>query len=210
MGAAARTDAARYLGETYAGDTEAARKAFRESPEMQERYFAAYTRANHTYLMKNPRYAGMSKKEQLQVLGYAHNQGMGAAEKWLNRGMTASGADAFGTKGSRYSDEIKAAQQSGTTPSLVQPAVTTTNITSNQPEVAKSNAQLGASSVRSAAPPAPVARKPRVVVAPPSAAGVSSPGSSSSANQKDVPTFSATDVNNQSMLVIKSIYNIVG
>jgi len=116
MGAAARQDAARLLGEEYQGDTAEARKRFREDPEMQERYFAAYTMANHRYLMRNPKYAKMSNQEKLRVLGYAHNQGMRAAEEWLNRGMTASGEDAFGTKGSRYSDEIAAAQQSGSNP----------------------------------------------------------------------------------------------
>lgn len=211
MGSAARQDAARILGETFQGDTEAARKAFRQDPKMQERYFAAYTRANHNYLMRNPTYAAMSKKQQLQVLGYAHNQGMGAAEKWLKRGMTASGSDAFGTKGSRYSDEIKAAQQTGQAPSLAQPAAASTAaVPSGKPVVAKSGAQLASSSVTSTAPAAPVTRQPRVVALPAPVSQASASGSSSGANQKSVPTFSATDGNNQSMLVIKSIYNIVG
>jgi murein DD-endopeptidase MepM/ murein hydrolase activator NlpD len=111
MGAAAREDAARYLGETYEGDSEAARKRFREDAEMQERYFAAYTRANHTTLMRNPIYAEMSPQERLRVLGYAHNQGASAASEWLNRGMTNSGEDANGTKGSRYYEEIKRNQR---------------------------------------------------------------------------------------------------
>ena len=59
-------------------------------------------------------------------------------------------------------------------------------------------------------PPAPVARKPRVVALPAPAQQAPVAGSGAGANQKSVPTFSATDGNNQSMLVIKSIYNIVG
>ena len=207
MGAAARIDAAKYLGEKYQGDTEAARKAFRESPEMQERYFAAYTRANHDYLMGNPTYAQMSEKQKLQVLGYAHNQGMGAAEQWLKRGMTASGADAFGTKGSRYSDEIKAAQQKGKAPVLSQVAV---NPQPKQVSDAKP-AEISKSPVALSAPPAaPVKRKPKVTVLPSTGAQTDAPVSGAAGNQKSVPTFSATDRTNQSMLVIRSIYNIVG
>ena len=41
----------RFLGETFQGDSEAARKTFREDKQMQERYFAAYTRANHQTLL---------------------------------------------------------------------------------------------------------------------------------------------------------------
>ena len=87
MGAMAREDAARLLGETYQGDSEAARKTFREDKQMQERYFAAYTRANHQYLMnRSPEYKELSKEEKLQVLGYAHNLGWrSAAELVISR-----------------------------------------------------------------------------------------------------------------------------
>ena len=37
---------------------------------MQERYFAAYTRANHQTLMRDKTYAAMSNEQKLQVLGY--------------------------------------------------------------------------------------------------------------------------------------------
>ncbi len=104
MGADAKTDAAKYLGEKNPGHTPEARAAFRADPAMQERYFAAYTLANHDYLMRNPKYEKANKQRRLQILGYAHNQGMGNAEKWLNTGEV--GADGFGTKGTVYSDSI--------------------------------------------------------------------------------------------------------
>lgn len=112
MGAAAREDAARLLGETYEGDTEAARKKFREDPEMQERYFAAYTRVNHQYLMKgSPEYRSLSKEGKLQVLGYAHNAGWSRAADWLASGMSDSFKDGFGTRSDKYSTSIRKAQE---------------------------------------------------------------------------------------------------
>ena len=111
MGAAARENAARFLGEEYQGDSEAARKTFREDKQMQERYFAAYTRANHETLMQNPTYAAMSNEQQLQVLGYAHNAGAGNALDWLKNNMQGSVRDGFDTKSSDFADAIKKAQQ---------------------------------------------------------------------------------------------------
>lgn len=111
MGSAARQDAARFLGEEFQGDSEAARKRFREDPAMQERYFAAYTRANHQTLMRNKTYAAMSNEQKLQVLGYAHNAGAGNALKWMQQNMKGSFEDAFGTKSSKYADAIRRAQE---------------------------------------------------------------------------------------------------
>jgi len=112
MGAAAREDAARLLGETYQGDSEVARKTFREDKQMQERYFAAYTRANHGYLMKgSPEYKELSKEGKLQVLGYAHNAGWSRAADWLESGMSSSFKDGFGTRSDKYSTSIRSAQQ---------------------------------------------------------------------------------------------------
>jgi hypothetical protein len=111
MGADARSNAARFLGEEYQGDSEAARKTFREDKQMQERYFAAFTRANHQTLMKNSTYAAMSNEQQLQVLGYAHNAGAGNALDWLKANMKGSFKDGFDTKSSDYADAIKRAQQ---------------------------------------------------------------------------------------------------
>ena len=112
MGAAAREDAARLLGEKYQGDSEAARKKFREDPQMQERYFAAYTRANHGYLMSgSPEYKKLSQEGKLQVLGYAHNAGWSRAADWLKSGMSGSFKDEFGTRSDKYSTSIRSAQQ---------------------------------------------------------------------------------------------------
>jgi len=112
MGAAARKDAARFLGETYEGDTEAARKKFREDPQMQERYFAAYTRANHETLMRlSSEYRGLSKDGKLQVLGYAHNAGAGNAVDWLKSGRSESFRDGFNTRSDKYSTSIRKAQE---------------------------------------------------------------------------------------------------
>ena len=46
----------------------------------------------------------MTKEEKLGVLGYAHNQGATAAIEWLFTGV--SGADANGTKGTKYTTKI--------------------------------------------------------------------------------------------------------
>ena len=124
MGADARKDAARFLGEEYQGDSEAARKAFREDKQMQERYFAAYTRANHEYLMKgSPEYANLSKEGKLQVLGYAHNAGWSRAADWLKSGMSDSFRDGFGTRSDKYSTAIRSAQQQRRSATSVPPAL---------------------------------------------------------------------------------------
>lgn len=107
LGAEAKSDAARYLGVPDPGHTPESRQRFREDSEMQERFFAAFTKANHTYLMGNPEYRDASPRRKLQILGYAHNQGMGGAEKWMTTGEV--GADGFGTKGTKYTDEIRKA-----------------------------------------------------------------------------------------------------
>jgi hypothetical protein len=105
LGAAAKTDAARYLGVPDPGHGPAARERFRKDPQMQENFFAAFTLANHTYLMGNRQYANASPQRKLQILGYAHNQGMGGAEKWITTGVV--GVDGFGTKGTKYTDAIR-------------------------------------------------------------------------------------------------------
>jgi hypothetical protein len=107
MGAAAREDAARYLGETYEGDDAAARERFRKNPEMQERYFAAYTRANHEYLSGNPEYDNLSEREKLEVLAYAHNAGWSNALKWLKDKKKGSFEDGFGTKSSTFASAVR-------------------------------------------------------------------------------------------------------
>ena len=106
LGAAAKTDGARYAGISDPGHTPAARERFRNDPELQEKIFAGFTKANHTYLMGVPEYRDSNPQRKLQILGYAHNQGMGGAERWMKTGVV--GADGFGTKGTKYTDSIAA------------------------------------------------------------------------------------------------------
>ena len=106
LGAAAKTDGARYSGISDPGHTPAARERFRNDPELQEKIFAGFTKANHTYLMRVPEYRDSNPQRKLQILGYAHNQGMGGAERWMKTGVV--GADGFGTKGTKYTDSIAA------------------------------------------------------------------------------------------------------
>lgn len=105
LGKAAKTDAATLLGYSLNHDP-TSRKEFRESIKKQEEAFAAYTAKNHGYLMsKSKEYRGLSTEEKLAALAYAHNQGWAGAKKWLATGTV--GADAFGTKGTKYSNAIK-------------------------------------------------------------------------------------------------------
>jgi hypothetical protein len=99
FGSAEIRDTARQLGEP-----PPSRDQFLRDPEMQERYLAQYTLEHHKYLMKNPKYAAMSPREKLGVLGYAHNQGPGGANRYLNTGR--EGRDAFGTSGAAYPKSI--------------------------------------------------------------------------------------------------------
>jgi hypothetical protein len=106
LGRDAKIDAGKLLGIDLKHDADS-REAFRNDPSLQERAFAAYTAKNHSYMMKNSTYKNMTPKEQAVVLAYAHNQGHSKAKKWLNTGKV--GADAFGTKGTKYSDALRTA-----------------------------------------------------------------------------------------------------
>ena len=77
---------------------------FLKNPDMQETFFEAYTDSNRKQLMRNPKYANAAPEKQLEILGYAHNQGAGGASKWLNTGVV--GSDAFNTAGTKYSTAI--------------------------------------------------------------------------------------------------------
>ena len=111
LGDAAKTDAASYLGEQYAGHGDAARRAFQKDADMQERYFAAFTAKNHSYLSGNPAYDKLSTREKFQVLGYAHNQGAGGAADWLATGEVRR--DGFGTAATKYSTALAQAYGEG-------------------------------------------------------------------------------------------------
>lgn len=80
------------------------RNEFLHNPQMQEQFMAQYTKDHYDYLMKNPKFAAMSKEKQAEVLAYAHNQGAGGANKYLNTGMV--GHDANGTAGTAYSNAV--------------------------------------------------------------------------------------------------------
>ena len=104
LGKVAKQDAAQLLGISL-GHSAKEREAYRKDPELQEKAFAAYTAKNHSYLMKkSDKYRELPTKEKLAVLGFAHNQGWGGANKWLRTGEV--GQDAFGTKGTKYYDAI--------------------------------------------------------------------------------------------------------
>ena len=180
LGKDAKTDAAKLLGVSDPGHTPAARSAFRESPQTQERFFAAYTKANYNYLMRNSIFQKADSQKKLAILGYAHNQGMGNAEKWLKG--ASSGEDSFGTLGTRYSNSITKAFEAS----------------SNQPSASIPGAPTSGGSTR-------------VVILPPGGQNPgANPNSASSGSQSTLPKFSATDPRNTELIVIKSIYNIVG
>lgn len=101
FGNAAMKTAANVLGER-----PPSRQEFLRDPSMQERYLDALTYANHNTLMRNSRYRNLPPEQQLQVLGYAHNQGAGGASKWLNTGV--AGRDGFGTSGTAYNRAVAA------------------------------------------------------------------------------------------------------
>lgn len=100
FGAAATIETNKLLGENVL------RQQFKGNPDLAERHFDALSYLSHQHLMKNsPQYQAMSPTERLGVLGYAHNQGAGAATKWLRTGQ--EGRDAFGTSGKAYYNAIQ-------------------------------------------------------------------------------------------------------
>lgn len=163
MGSAAIGDAAKRLGRAAPSTQE-----YLANPKMQEEFFEAHTLNNHDYLMKNNRkYQQMNPKQRLAVLGYAHNQGMGGASKWLNTGV--SGRDAFGTDGTKYSQEItsrlgslseesKNAMAQGATPSMASEGyhdnvfMDNKNATRNQDIDAALKAKMGQAAVMAYGP----------------------------------------------------------
>lgn len=107
LGAAAKKDAAAHLGEKDPGHGIISRRKFQKDADMQERYFAAFTAKNHSYLTGLPEYDSLSTKKKFEVLGYAHNQGAGGAAAWLTSGEVRR--DGFGTSATKYSKALAAA-----------------------------------------------------------------------------------------------------
>ncbi|WP_165359728.1 hypothetical protein, partial [Lichenibacterium minor] len=79
---------------------------FLADPAMQERFFENYTVDHYQTLMGNGRFAAMTPRERLKILGYAHNQGTGSPRRgggaWSYLNSGAVGHDAFGTAGTAY------------------------------------------------------------------------------------------------------------
>tara|TARA_B100001564_G_scaffold359394_1_gene381012 strand:+ start:13863 stop:16334 length:2472 start_codon:yes stop_codon:yes gene_type:complete len=109
MGGPAKTDGARIAKLKDPGHDNnpdnPKRVAFRENPDLQEKIFAGYTVANHTYLSYNQRYASAGAREKLSILAYAHLVGHGNASRWLDSGRETS--DGNDVKGSEYYNMIK-------------------------------------------------------------------------------------------------------
>jgi hypothetical protein len=77
-------------------------------PDAQDDAFEAFTLQNHSYLKaRSQKYRDMSEREQLAVLGYAHNQGRGGALRFLQTGEGQT--DGFGTDATKYSDAVREA-----------------------------------------------------------------------------------------------------
>ena len=194
LGADAKTDGARYAGVSDPGHSPSEREKFRKDPQLQETLFAGFTKANHTYLMSIPEYKEANSQRKLEILGYAHNQGMGAAAKWMKTGVV--GADGFGTKGTKYTNSIATAFKSGSsgqssTFSLDDVKPTQSSI-SQRPMIGAPGGGGGSS----------------VVVAG-GGGQQQSPSSAGGGAQSSSPMFSPIDQNNPDLLVIKSIYSIV-
>ncbi|OUI81665.1 hypothetical protein HK22_02065 [Gluconobacter sp. DsW_056] len=104
MGKEAISDVARSLHEDMPDLT-----AFQKNPAMQERYMTQYMKLNDQTLSRiSAGYRGMSSEQKIEALGYAHNQGAGAAARWISTGRV--GHDAFGTAGTEYASRIQANQ----------------------------------------------------------------------------------------------------
>ena len=116
MGKMAKLDGSEKFGlEKVVGHTDAEREAFRNDPLLQEKLFAAYTYANHTYMSKDdPQFKYTAKfynalpgmRQKLGFLAYAHNQGHGPAKHWVMRGTESR--DGFGTNGKLFYNNWKA------------------------------------------------------------------------------------------------------
>ena len=110
LGKDAKADAAKYLGEKNPGHDDKARAAFIDDPVMQEMYLAAYTIKNHQYMSQgndtynSKDYLLSNTHKRVGLLGFAHNQGHGAAKKYIVTGNDTM--DQFKTKGSAYAGFI--------------------------------------------------------------------------------------------------------
>ena len=90
------------------GFSQAEREAFLADPDAQDDAFEQFTLQNHNYLKaRSQKYRDMTEREQLAVLGYAHNQGRGGALRFLQTGEGQT--DGFGTEATKYADAVREA-----------------------------------------------------------------------------------------------------
>ena len=88
------------------GYTKADREAYLADPDAQDDAFEQFTLMNHNYLKaRSQKYRDLSEREQLAVLGYAHNQGRGGALRFLQTGEGQT--DGFGTEATKYADAVR-------------------------------------------------------------------------------------------------------
>jgi len=114
-------------------------------PKMQERFMEAYSAEHYRELMREPKFQALSQTQKLEMMGYAHNQGVGGALHYLRSGQ--AGRDAFGTSGTAYFEPIKKrldalAKEPQSTPSrafagLVTPAPTPGPLAQDRHDLAK-------------------------------------------------------------------------
>ena len=213
LGADAKTDGAKYAGVNDPGHSSSERKRFREDPQLQETLFAGFTKANHTYLMGISEYKEANSQRKLQILGYAHNQGMGGAAKWMKTGEV--GSDGFGTKGTKYTNSIAAAFRSGSSPQVSSSRSTSTSGQSTGETAPYEFSLDDVKPMQSPTSQRPMIGTPgggggsSVVVAGGGGAQQQAPSSAGGGAQSSSPMFSPIDQNNPDLLVIKSIYSIV-
>lgn len=78
---------------------------FLTNKQEQEQFFENYTLDHYRQMNRNAEFQNMPHERQLEMLGYAHNQGVGGALHYINTGR--AGADAWGTSGTAYFDPIR-------------------------------------------------------------------------------------------------------
>ncbi len=102
------------LADVGVGFTSADREAFLADPDAQDGAFRAFTLQNHATLSRlSRRYREMPRTEQLGLLGYAHNQGVGGAIDYLRTGT--AGRDGFGTNPEIYISAVRNGLAAGQT-----------------------------------------------------------------------------------------------
>ena len=102
------------LADVGVGYTAADREAFLADPDVQDAAFRAFTLQNHATLSRlSRRYREMPRTEQLGLLGYAHNQGVGGAIDYLRTGT--AGRDGFGTNPEVYISAVRNGLTAGQT-----------------------------------------------------------------------------------------------